>query len=104
MFSPSHQPRALAAVLLAALSACGDGSSGKSPPPAAAASPAVAVAADELRYDRDVRPILSDHCFTCHGQDPGKRQAKLRLDRPDGDGTLHGGHDELAARPADSEI
>jgi hypothetical protein len=33
-----------------------------------------------LGYNRDVRPILSDNCFACHGPDKGNRKAKLRLD------------------------
>jgi hypothetical protein len=33
-----------------------------------------------LRYNRDVRPILSDNCFACHGPDKAKQKAGLRLD------------------------
>lgn len=37
---------------------------------------------NEISYNFDVRPILSDKCFACHGPDAKKRQAGLRLDDP----------------------
>ncbi len=41
------------------------------------------VMADDISYNRDVRPILSNHCFTCHGPDSATREAGLRLDLRD---------------------
>ncbi|MEI6713533.1 MAG: PSD1 and planctomycete cytochrome C domain-containing protein [Verrucomicrobiota bacterium] len=44
-------------------------------------SPAIAASPDaKVDFNRDVRPILSDNCFYCHGNDASHRKGKLRLD------------------------
>jgi hypothetical protein len=49
--------------------------------PATAAPPPVPKVVD---FNRDVKPILSDNCFKCHGPDKNQRKADLRLDLKDG--------------------
>ncbi len=43
-----------------------------------------AVEPRKLEFNRDIRPILSDHCFACHGPDKNKREADVRLDTAEG--------------------
>src|SRR5689334_19849104 len=50
--------------------------------PAFAGTPAAGSSASKSKpsYNRDIRPVLSENCFYCHGPDANKRKGKLRLD------------------------
>lgn len=58
-----------------------------------------------LEFNRDVRAILSDRCFQCHGPDEKKREAELRLDDPASAlRDLGGYHAILPGQPDNSEL
>ncbi len=58
--------------------------------------PAISSAQD-VQFNRDIRPLLSDRCFACHGPDAGHREGKLRLDVTDGPEGAYRARDGVAA-------
>ncbi len=65
-----------------------------------------AAAADRpVDYNRDIRQLLSENCFSCHGQDATRRKAKLRLDLSDEARRDRDGHAAIVpGKPQSSEL
>ena len=62
-------------------------------------------AADAIDFGRDVRPILAEHCFACHGPDEAAREGGLRLDTEAGATRDRGGYRVVDREdPAASEL
>jgi hypothetical protein len=64
---------------------------------AVSVSVSATVAAESVEFNRDIRPILSDRCFHCHGPDEHERKADLRLDQAGGEEGAYRTHKDITA-------
>ncbi len=66
---------------------------------------ATAVEAAPVDFNQEIRPLLSNHCFRCHGPDEAERKAGLRLDTRDGALEDLGGYAAVVpGEPEESEL
>lgn len=60
---------------------------------------------ERIRFNQQIRPLLSDRCFACHGPDAKRREADLRLDlRPDAIGEASGPTGIVPGNPDESPL
>jgi len=68
------------------------------------AGPFALRAEDKVRFNEQIRPLLSDRCFACHGPDAKRREADLRLDVSPTDPNHTGPVGVVAGQPAESPL
>lgn len=101
MINPSNAVPKTPLLGLTAALACLTVAVGAAPP----RKPAAQAPALKLRYNRDIRPILAENCFPCHGPDSAARKAGLRLDQFAEATADRGGHFAIAkGDPGKSEL
>ena len=66
----------------------------------------VVAAPSPIDFNRDIRPLFSENCFTCHGPDKEKRKAGLRVDsREEITRVLESGHAAVVpGKPEESQL
>ena len=65
---------------------------------------ASATGEETIVFNRDIRPILSDRCFQCHGPDAKQREADLRLDSAEGARADLGGYAAIVSNKLDESM